>query len=131
MHAEVRDHAGFRINSIKTTIINRLVRGQSIRFAGHLEDEYFAQLTSNAKSSVILAGSRLCALSARLARAEALDCLCYAFAARHGAQVQLQRRENDLRMTARPPKPVVREQEPSLWDQSERDWWGKRDIWAR
>jgi hypothetical protein len=40
MHAEVRDHAGFRINSIKTTIINRLVRGQSIRFAGHLEDEY-------------------------------------------------------------------------------------------
>jgi hypothetical protein len=49
MHAEVRDHAGFRINSIKTTIINRLVRGQSIRFAGHLEDEYFAQLTSERK----------------------------------------------------------------------------------
>ena len=66
--------------------------------------EYFAQLTSERKV-------------VRYSRGQPI--------------VRFERKENDLRMTARPPKPVVREQEPSLWDQSERDWWGKRDIWAR
>src|SRR5512132_2220315 len=112
MYAEVHDHAGFRINSIKTTIINRLVRGQSIRFAGHLEDEYFAQLTSERKVVRYSNGQPIVRFERKVGAGGALDCLCYTFAARHGAQVQLQRRENDLRMTARPPKSVVREQEP-------------------
>ena len=77
------------VDTIKTTIINRFTRGQSIRFAGHLGDEYFAQLASERKVVRYSRGQPLVRFERKVgARAEALDCLVYAWAARAGAQIQ-------------------------------------------
>jgi phage terminase large subunit GpA-like protein len=79
------------VDTLKTTIISRLARGQSIRFAGHLENEYFAQLASERKVVRYSRGQPRIRFERKPgARAEALDCLCYAFAARHATRVQLE-----------------------------------------
>ena len=81
------------VDTIKTTIISRLTRGQSIRFAGHLGDEYFAQLASERKVVRYSRGQPLVRFERKVgARAEALDCLVYAWAARAGAQIQFDQR---------------------------------------
>src|SRR5512132_1048026 len=86
------------VDTLKTTIISRLMRGQSIRFAGHLEDEYFAQLASERKVVRYSRGQPTLRFERKVgARAEALDCLVYAFAARHGVPVRCDQREAELR----------------------------------
>ena len=105
------------VDTIKTTIINRFTRGQSIRFAGHLGDEYFAQLASERKVVRYSRGQPLVRFERKVgARAEALDCLVYAWAARAGAQIQFDRRESELQQKPVALPPAARE--PS--------WFGKK-----
>ena len=71
------------VDGIKTTIFSRLQRGQMIRFSRTLEPVYFEQLASGVAWCATSAVSPFAALSGSAgARAEALDCLVYAFAAR-------------------------------------------------
>ena len=98
------------VDTIKTTIINRFTRGQSIRFAGHLGDEYFAQLASERKVVRYSRGQPLVRFERKVgARAEALDCLVYAWAARAGAQIQFDRRESELQQKPVALPPAARE----------------------
>jgi phage terminase large subunit GpA-like protein len=72
------------VDGIKTTIFSRFQRGQMIRFSHNLEAVYFEQLTSERRVVRYKRGlpiRRFERISGR-ARAEALDCLVYAFAAR-------------------------------------------------
>jgi phage terminase large subunit GpA-like protein len=86
------------VDSIKLTIFTRLQRSQLIRFSTSLEPVYFEQLASEKRVVRYKAGQpvrRFERISGR-ARAEALDCLVYAFAARSACPVQLDRREAEL-----------------------------------
>ena len=72
------------VDLIKTTLFSRLQRGQGIRFSHSLEAVYFEQLASEKRVVRYKRGQpvrRFERVSGR-ARAEALDCLVYAFAAR-------------------------------------------------
>jgi phage terminase large subunit GpA-like protein len=103
------------VDTLQTTIINRLVRGQSIRFANHLEDEYFAQLASERKVVRYSRGQPTLRFERKVgARAEALDCLVYAFSARHGVPIQFDQREAELRQAPVRTMPMTI---PSAWMQ--------------
>jgi len=87
------------VDVIKTTLFNRLQRGAMIRFSDTLEPVYFEQLASEKLVVRYSRGQpvrRFERVSGR-ARAEALDCLVYSFAARKAVPVQWQNRENVLR----------------------------------
>jgi phage terminase large subunit GpA-like protein len=87
------------VDVIKTTLFNRLQRGQMIKFSDTLEPVYFEQLASE---KVVVRYSRgqpvrrFERVSGR-ARAESLDCLVYSFAARKAVPVQWTAREAALR----------------------------------
>jgi phage terminase large subunit GpA-like protein len=84
---------------VKTQLFNRLQRGRSIRFSDTLEAVYFEQLAAEKLVIRYRFGRpirRFERVSGR-ARAEALDCLVYAIAARHAVPVQWPARENALR----------------------------------
>jgi phage terminase large subunit GpA-like protein len=71
-------------DGVKTQIFSRLQRGQGIRFSHTLEPVYFEQLASERRVVRYKRGQpvrRFERISGR-ARAEALDCLVYAFGAR-------------------------------------------------
>lgn len=104
------------VDQVKTTILTRLLRGHTVRFAGHLGEEYYAQLASERRVVRFSRGQPTMRFERKPgARAEALDCLCYAFAARSGVQVPLDQREDDLRGAAtRGPLPASI---PSAWMQ--------------
>jgi phage terminase large subunit GpA-like protein len=92
------------VDGIKTTIISRLSRGQSIRSSNTLEPSYYEQLASERKVVRYSRGMPVRRFERKPgAHAEALDCLVYAFAARGGVNVMLGQREQDLR-SAEPPK---------------------------
>lgn len=93
------------VDGIKTAILTRLARGRSIRFSDSLEAVYFEQLASERKVLRYVRGQpvrRFDRIPGR--RAEALDCLVYAFAARHGVTIMLDKREDELRQVAQPAK---------------------------
>jgi phage terminase large subunit GpA-like protein len=71
------------VDGLKTQIINRLSRGSTIRFSDSLGPEYFEQLASE-KRIIRMARGRPTARFERKvgAKAEALDCLVYALAAK-------------------------------------------------
>jgi phage terminase large subunit GpA-like protein len=72
------------VDGLKTTIFSRLQRGQMVRFSRTLEPVYYEQLSSERRVVRYKRGQpvrRFERISGR-ARAEALDCLVYAFAAR-------------------------------------------------
>jgi phage terminase large subunit GpA-like protein len=91
------------VDGIKTTIFSRLQRGQLIRFSHTLEPVYFEQLASECRVVRYKRGQpirRFERISGR-ARAEALDCLTYAFAARSAvANINFDAREERLKNPA-------------------------------
>lgn len=102
------------VDGIKGLIFSKLQRGASIRFSASLEPVWFEQLASERRVLRYVRGQpvrRFERLPGR--RAEALDALVYAFAARSAAPIQLDRREDGLRMMTlpTPPTSVIR----SVW----------------
>ena len=93
------------VDTVKTTIFSRLQRGQSIRFSNSLEAVFYEQLASERRVIRYKRGMpvrRFERIQGR--RAEALDCMTYAFAARSAAPIQLDARADELRALA-PPAP--------------------------
>lgn len=87
------------VDVVKTTIFNRLQRGQLIRFSHDLEPVYYEQLASERRVIRYKRGlptRRFERVSGR-AKAEALDCLCYAFACRSAVTIHFDAREQTLR----------------------------------
>jgi len=109
------------VDTIKTTIMNRLLRGQSLQFAHDLDDEYFRQLCSERRVVRYSRGQPVVRFERRSGfRAETLDCMVYAFCAHYGAHVQLDQRESDLRQK---PRPVAQQREEKNWiGETRTDW---------
>jgi phage terminase large subunit GpA-like protein len=87
------------VDVLKTAIFDRLQRGRSIRFSHTLEPVYFEQLAAEKRIVRYKRGRpvrRFERVSQR-ARAEALDALVYAFAARQAVNTTFDRREAELR----------------------------------
>lgn len=85
------------VDGIKTTLMNRLARGRSIRFSDSLEPVYFEQLTSERKVVRYARGQPVRRFERKPgARAETLDCLVYAYAARQGVTINLELRAEQM-----------------------------------
>jgi phage terminase large subunit GpA-like protein len=85
------------VDGVKGTIFNRLARGSSIRFSNSLGPEYYDQLASEKRITRYVRGRpvrRFERLPGK--RAESLDALTYATAARSVVTVQLDQRADDL-----------------------------------
>lgn len=95
------------VDGIKTTIFDRLKRGVQIRLSAELEPDYFAQLASERRVVRYVRGQPIRRFE-RIAgaRAEALDCLVYAFAARRGVTIVFDTREDELRGMPSAPRPA-------------------------
>jgi len=97
------------VDGLKNTILNRLSRGRSVRFSATLEPAYYEQLASERKVVRYARGQPIRRFERKSGmRAEALDCMVYAFAARHMVSAAVDRREEELRHeTQAPPAPAV------------------------
>ena len=85
------------VEGIKSQILTRLARGRTIRFSDGLEPSWFEQLASERRVVRYVNGQpvrRFERVPGR--RAEALDCVVYAFAARQLVTANLDRREEEL-----------------------------------
>jgi phage terminase large subunit GpA-like protein len=92
------------IDGIKGNIFNRLSRGSTIRFSDSLDAAYFDQVCSERRVTRYARGRpvrRFERLPGK--RAEGLDCLVYATAARSAAPIQLDQRFDDLHRVDPPP----------------------------
>ncbi|QDJ10784.1 Terminase large subunit [Roseomonas mucosa] len=86
------------VDGLKTTIASRLARGRSIRFAHTLDLPYFEQLTSERRVVRYTRGQPVRRFERKPgARAEALDCMVYAFAAHSSVTINLDQREQEMR----------------------------------
>ena len=98
------------VDTIKQTLFQRLQHGRSIRFSKSLEAVWYEQLASERRVVRYVRGRpvRRFERKSSRARAEALDCLVYNFAARSGLTIPLDQREADLRLPDPPsPPPTV------------------------
>jgi phage terminase large subunit GpA-like protein len=96
-------------DSIKSILFARLRRGQTIKFSHELPPIYFEQLSSERLITKMSRGKPI-KMFERIPgrRAETLDCLVMAYAARQGLALNLDAREADLRLEPQPqPRPVV------------------------
>lgn len=100
------------VDVLKSTIFDRLSRGNAIRFSTSLEAVYFEQLASERRVIRYKRGQpsrRFERIPGR--RAEALDALVYATAARQAVSVIFDAREDELKNAPPPvPPPVIRSQ---------------------
>lgn len=91
------------VDGIKTTIINRLSRGSLVRFSNSLPPSYYEQLASERKVLRYVRGQPHRRFERKPgARAEALDCLVYAMAARHAVPIVWDQREARLKCEPEP-----------------------------
>ncbi len=92
------------VDSAKSQIMNRLQAGRSIRFSHTLDANWFEQLASERRIVRYARGQPYRAFE-RIPgrRAEALDCLVYAFAARQLIGLDLDRRAAELADKPKPP----------------------------
>lgn len=96
------------VDVLKSAIFDRLARGSAIRFSNSLEAVYFEQLASERRVIRYKRGQpsrRFERIPGR--RAEALDALVYAYAARQAMQVNFDQRASELAATPIPPPPRV------------------------
>lgn len=85
------------VDGLKAQILQRLARGNTIRFSDTLEQEYFEQVSSERRVVRYVRGRPQRSFERILGRkAEALDCLVYAMAIRHAVPANLDRREEGL-----------------------------------
>ena len=97
------------VDGLKGQILSRLARGRTIRFSNALEAAYYEQLASEKRVVRYTRGQPVRRFVRRPGgRAEALDCMVYAFAARAGLPLVYDQREAELKAaTAPPPVPSV------------------------
>ena len=85
------------VDGLKAQILARLDKGRSIRFSHSLEPAYYEQLTSERRVVRYVRGQPVRRFERKPGmRAEALDCLVYAMAARNLVNPNLERRAEDL-----------------------------------
>jgi phage terminase large subunit GpA-like protein len=116
------------VDGLKNLIFDRLTRGRDIRFSNSLEPVYYEQLASERRVLRYRMGRavrRYEPVSTR-ARNEAIDCMVYAFAARSPVHVSFDRREDELKGTALPPRPLYEQLAHSGMGKSGADF-AKRD----
>jgi phage terminase large subunit GpA-like protein len=91
------------VDTLKAQILSRLARGQSIRFSHTLETAWYEQLASERRVIRYKSGQPFRRFERKPGlRAEALDCVVYAFAARQLVTANLDRREEDLASAGAP-----------------------------
>ncbi len=101
------------VDTIKSTLMDRLVRGRSLRFSHTLDAAYYEQLASERKIVRYVRGQPVRRFERKPgARAEALDCLVYAFAARHMLGIPFETREAELASPTAPPPVAARVESP-------------------
>ncbi len=107
------------VDSIKATLMDRMGRGRALRFSDSLTAVYFEQLASERKVVRYHRGMPVRRFERKVgAKAEGLDCLVYAWAARAVVQtIDLDRRENELRQVIAPTTTPVEIKSPwiSAW----------------
>jgi phage terminase large subunit GpA-like protein len=100
------------VDGLKSQILTRLSRGRTIRFSDSLETVWYEQLASERRVVRYVRGQPVRRFERKAGyRAEALDCVVYAFAARHIVTANLDRREEELSTAAMLPpavSPVIR-----------------------
>lgn len=100
------------VDGLKSQILTRLSRGRTIRFSDSLERAWYEQLASERRVVRYVRGQPVRRFERKPGmRAEALDCVVYAFAARHLVTANLDRREEELSTPAALPpliSPVIR-----------------------
>lgn len=112
------------VDVIKTTLINRLSRGMSIRFSDTLEPVWFEQLASERRVVRYVRGRPERRFDRKKgSRAEALDCVVYAFAARMAVTVDFDRRSDE---TVGHPAPQVQAASPTNFINRDRGSWLNR-----
>lgn len=87
------------VDTLKASIYDRLARGRALRFSDSLEPSYYEQLASERKVVRYMRGQPVRRFERKVgALAEALDCVVYAFAARHAIlqSINLDTREQQL-----------------------------------
>lgn len=91
------------VDTIKASLLNRLARGQSIRFSNTLEPVWFEQLASERRVTRYARGQPVRRFERKPgAQAEALDCVVYALAAAAGLNKLWDAREAELAAGAEP-----------------------------
>src|SRR5207244_2918077 len=86
------------VDVVKSAIYDRLARGRALRFSHTLPAPYYEQVASERKVIRYSRGQPVRRWERKPgAAAEALDCLVYAWAARHVVAIDVDRRENELR----------------------------------
>lgn len=92
------------VDSVKSQLLTRLARGNSIRFSNTLTADWFEQLTSERRIVRYTRGQPTRIFERIMGRrAEALDCVVYSIAVRGLVRLDLQRRENELRSIVQAP----------------------------
>jgi phage terminase large subunit GpA-like protein len=93
------------VDGLKSQIINRLARGTTIRFSNTLTATYFEQLASEKKVIRYSRGKPTARFERKVgARAEALDCLVYALAAKAALTLNFDARAFAVQTPTTPPK---------------------------
>jgi phage terminase large subunit GpA-like protein len=96
------------VDPLKTQIVARLARGQSVRFSHTLESAYFEQLCSERRVVRMSRGRPVARFERKVGyQAEALDCFVYALAAKAALSLNsaaFAQREGELNSET-PPKP--------------------------
>lgn len=99
------------VDGLKANLLQRLARGRSIRFSNSLSEEWFEQLASE-RRVIRYSRGRPVRQFVRIGgrRAEALDCMIYATAARELVSANADRREEELssRSAPKPIKSVIK-----------------------
>lgn len=105
------------VDGLKSQILTRLSRGRTIRFSDSLETAWYEQLASERRVVRYVRGQPVRRFERKPGmRAEALDCVVYAFAARQLVTANMDRREEELSTPAALP-PVVSPVIRSKWMQ--------------
>lgn len=88
------------VDGLKAQLLNRLASGRTIRFSNTLEPSWYEQLTSERRVVRYTRGQPMRRFERKPGmRAEALDCVIYALAARQLLTLNLDRREAELSTT--------------------------------
>jgi phage terminase large subunit GpA-like protein len=105
------------VDVVKASIFTRLQRGSMIRFSDSLETVFFEQLASERRIVRYSRGQPIRRFErvSGPARAEALDCLVYATAARHALPLNVLHREQALRGEPQPQPVQIDPGEPTGW----------------
>ncbi len=92
------------VDGLKAQLLARLAKGRSVRFSASLSAEWFSQLASERRVIRYKFGRPVAQFERIMGRrAEALDSVVYAMAARGLVNADMLRRENELRQIVTPP----------------------------